>query len=134
MGYKTLFDRWVRTKITDQAYEEWIEGTVRKTWGLKAAVRAYHIGRRGVDVQIEKMLRGSPVKTIPVKDKGTVIGALTGSLNIFAISQVLTWLAGDRGEFQEQLDWKSQVYEMLTKLVPKAEQIGLFQVPTGTRI
>ena len=134
VGYKTLFERWSRTMISDQAYEEWIESTVRNTWGLKAAVRAYHIGRRGVDVQIEKMLRGVSVKAIPVKDKRAVIGALTGSLNIFAISQVLTWLAGDRGEFQEQLNWKSHVYEMLTKIVPQAAQQELFQALAVSRV
>ena len=134
VGYKTLFERWLRTRITKQAYEDWIEGTVRNIWGLKAAVRAYHIGCRGVDVKIEKMLRGVSVTAIPVKDLRPVIGALAGSLNIFAISQVLTWLAGDRGEFQEQLNWKSQVYEMLAKLVPDAAQQELFQAPAVSKV
>jgi hypothetical protein len=73
------------------------------------------------------VLRGVSAKAIPVDDKSAVIGALTPPLNIFAISQALTWLAGDRREFQEQLDWKSQVYEMLTKLVPQDQQLELFQ-------
>ena len=103
--------------------------------GLKAAVRAYHIGRRGVDVEILKMLRGVPAMAIPVRDKSDVIGALTPPLNIFAISQALTWLAGDRREFQEQLDWKSQVYQMLIELVPQSQQTELFRSPqSGARI
>jgi hypothetical protein len=134
VAYKTLFQQWMRTKVTDEAYEDWIETTVRQTWGLKAAVRAYHIGRRGVDVQIDKMRRRVPVKAIPVTDKAAVVGALMGSLNIFAISQMLTWLAGDRGEFQEQLNWKIQVFEMLTKLVPKSAQKELFEHASGTGV
>jgi hypothetical protein len=41
MVYKTLFERWIETRISDEEYEEWVESTVRETWGLKAAVRAY---------------------------------------------------------------------------------------------
>ena|SRR6266700_608706 len=69
--------------------------------GLKAAVRAHHITLRGVDVEIEKMVRGVPAMNIPVRDKGPVTGSLTGSLNPFIVSQALTWLAGGRGEIQE---------------------------------
>jgi len=35
-------------------------------------------------------------------------------------------LAGDRGEIQEQLDWKSQVFPMVTALLPKPDQASLF--------
>jgi hypothetical protein len=127
--YKALFQQWMKTTVTDEAFDNWIETTVRQTWGLKAAVQAYHIARRCVDVHIEKMRRRVPVTKIPVSDKGRVTGALVGSLNIFAISQMLTWLAGDRGEFQEQLNWKIQVFEMLKKLVPKSSQSELFESP-----
>jgi hypothetical protein len=106
---KKLFGRWEKTKIADDTFETWIEETVRNAWGLKAAVRTYHIVRRGVDVEIEKMLRGTPAPLLPTKDRACVFGSLAGDINVFSISQALAWLAGDRGELQEQLDWKSQV-------------------------
>src|ERR1043166_9209319 len=106
--------------IAKDAFEAWIEDTVRKTWGLKAAVRAYHISLRGVDVDIEKMVRGVHAATLPIREISCVVGAIIDSLNVFAISQALTWLAGDRTELQEQLDWKSQVFTMLAKLLPKS--------------
>jgi hypothetical protein len=122
VDHKKLFKRWMGLEITEGTFREWTENTLRKTWGLKAAVRAHHITLRGVDVEIEKMVRGVPAMDIPVRDKGPVTGSLTGSLNLFAVSQALTWLAGDRGEIQEQLDWKSQVYPMVMALLPKSEQ------------
>jgi len=120
---------WSYTVALD-AFEEWIEKTVRRTWGLKAAVHAYHIALRGVDVEIETMLRGVHVASIPKRDKSKVPGALTNSLNLFAISQALTWLAGERRELQEQLSWKSQVYPMLARLVPNGKQ-GALGFPPG---
>ena len=121
VDHKKLFERWISLKITDAAFGEWTEETLRKTWGLKAAVRAHHIALRGVDVEIEKMVRGIPAGKIPVRDKGRVPGSLVGPLSLFAVSQALTWLAGDRGDIQEQLEWKSQVYQMVTLLLPNSD-------------
>jgi Domain of unknown function (DUF932) len=123
---KKLFNHWMAIVVGDGAFENWIEDTVRKTWGLKAAVRAYHIARRGVDVEVERMVRGRPANSMPIEDRVCVIGSITSSLNVFAITQAMTWLAGDRAELQEQLDWKSQVYPMVMKLVPAVGQRSMF--------
>jgi hypothetical protein len=128
--HKKFLQLWLSCTVTLDAFEEWIEKTVRKTWGLKAAVRAYHIALRGVDVEIETMLRGVQVAAIPKRDKSRVPGALTDSLTLFGISQALTWLAGERNELQEQLGWKSQVYPMLAPLVSDGEQ-GALGFPPG---
>ena len=126
VDHKKLFGRWMGQNIAEATFRDWTENTLRKTWGLKAAVRANHITLRGVDVEIEKMVRGVPARDIPVRDKGPVPGSITGPLNLFAVSQALTWLAGDRVELQEQLDWKSQVFPMVTALLPKPDQASLF--------
>lgn len=101
LDHKKLFQQWMKAKVADDRFEAWLEETVRKAWGLKAAVRVYHIVRRGVDVEIEKMLGGMPVAVLPTRDRACVVGAFAGDINVFAISQALSWLAGDRGELQE---------------------------------
>jgi hypothetical protein len=75
---------------------------------------------RGMDVEIEKMVRRTPAKSMPTKDRVGVIGSITSSLNAFVVTQAMTWLAGDRAELQEQLNWKGQVYPMVMKLLPPA--------------
>ena len=122
-GYKRLadqelFKRWQAQRVSHDTFEKWIEKTVRPQWGLKAAVRAYHIALRGIDVWITKMARSLPVSKIETKDRASVIGAQTTAetLNVFAVTQALTWLAGDRTEFQDELAWKSQVYQMIEAL------------------
>ncbi len=122
LGERKLLTEWMARVVEDGAFENWIKCMVRSTWGLKAATRAYHITTRGVDVEIEKMLRRTRASLMPIKDSLCVIGSMPSSLNVFAIIQAMTWLAGDRAELQEQLDWKSQVYAMVMKLLPPVEQ------------
>jgi hypothetical protein len=126
LGEKKLFTQWMATLIKDSDFETWIQDTVRRAWGVKAAVRAYHITTRGVDVEIEKMVRKTPANSMPIEDRVGVIGSRPSSLSVFAIIQAMTWLAGDRAELQEQLDWKSQVYPMVMKLLPAVGQQSMF--------
>ena len=73
-------------------------------------------------MEIEKMVRRTPASSMPIKDRVGVIGSSPTSLSVFAIIQAMTWLAGDRAELQEQLDWKSQFHSMVMKLLPVVEQ------------
>jgi hypothetical protein len=36
--------------------------------------------------------------------------------NLFGVSQVPSWVAGQRGEIGEDLQWRSQVQELVAKL------------------
>jgi Domain of unknown function (DUF932) len=90
LNERRLFERWMAIVVKAEAFEDWIEDTVRKTWGLKAAVRAYHITKRGVDVEIKQMVRRTPAMSVPIKDRVCVIGSITSSLNVLAITQAMT--------------------------------------------
>jgi len=36
--------------------------------------------------------------------------------NLFGVSQVLSWIAGQRAEISEDLEWRSQVHGLIAKL------------------
>jgi hypothetical protein len=36
--------------------------------------------------------------------------------NLFGVGQVLSWIAGQRREISEDLEWRSQVQELIAKL------------------
>ncbi|MGA7929425.1 MAG: hypothetical protein WCA20_25920 [Candidatus Sulfotelmatobacter sp.] len=36
--------------------------------------------------------------------------------NLFGVSQVLAWIAGQRAEIAEDLQWRSQVQDLMEKL------------------
>ncbi len=36
--------------------------------------------------------------------------------NLFGVSQVLSWIAGQRREISEDLEWRSQVQPLIAKL------------------
>ena len=37
--------------------------------------------------------------------------------NLFGISQVLSWIASQRAEIAEDLQWRSQVHDLMEKLI-----------------
>ncbi len=45
-----------------------------------------------------------------------VPGAPTQSRNLFEVSQVLAWLAKERHDLHEQLEWREQIPGMLEKM------------------
>jgi hypothetical protein len=64
---KKRFEAW-QARIIDQGHlVRWIEKHVSKTWGFKAATRAYHVARSGYDVEIAGSYKDTSPTTIPVK-------------------------------------------------------------------
>jgi hypothetical protein len=47
---------------------------------------------------------------------GAVPGVDAPVSNLFGVSQVLSWIAGQRREISEDLEWRSQVQELIAKL------------------
>jgi len=114
------FERWRETPIELSMMNDWLETDVRRTWGVKAATRAFHIARSGYDVEAESQYRGATLASIRVRRTKAVPGAPARSSNLFDISQVLAWLAAGRGDLKEQMDWREQIPALLDSLVSGA--------------
>lgn len=113
---KARLTQWVKTPVQPNKIVAWSDGPVRTAWGVKAATRALHIARTGCDVQIPPFTE----KALPSK-KEVIVGQLVPSSNqpaknLYAVSQVLTWLAQQRTEIEERLEWQNQVPELMEKL------------------
>jgi len=54
---ENLYKRWYKTKLNWNSVVKWVNKTVAKKWGGRAAVRAYHIAKTGYDIEIEKLFR-----------------------------------------------------------------------------
>ena len=59
---------------------------------------------------------GNTPTSIPVISDKPVPGAPRSSENLFDVSQVLSWLARDRHDLQEQLEWREQIPALMTAL------------------
>ena len=105
---------WRKTEITIDALKPWIEGSLCKAWGLKAAVRAFHIALHGWDVNITDGYREKSLTNIQVKRVQKVPGAPEECRNLYDLSQILAWLASERRDVQEQLEWREKIPELIT--------------------
>lgn len=110
---KKNFERWYQKQIKPSELIPWIEKDLRKGWGFKAAARGYHISRTGHDIKVIGPYRDNSPVTIPVCKAERVPGAPRYTRNLYDVSQILAWLAKERRDIQEQLEWREQIPELL---------------------
>lgn len=114
---KKNFEKWRKTPITMKRLAPWAEYPLRKGWGFKAATRAFHIARTGADVDITGQYKGSTPTTIAVQETKPVPGAPKESRNLYDVSQILAWLAKERRDIQEQLEWREGIPGLMDSLL-----------------
>lgn len=113
---KRNFEKWRKTPVSMKRLAPWTEDALRKGWGFKAATRAFHIAQSGTDVEIVGQYKGCTPTTIAVRQTKAVPGAPRESRSLYDVSQVLAWLAKERRDLQEQLEWREQIPDLLTSL------------------
>ena len=111
------FRRWQKITIKKDSFIPWIDKKVYKTLGFKAATRAYHIARTGYDAKIIGTYKDVYPTTIPVQTTERVPGAPYEAHTAYDISQILAWLAKERNDVQERLEWRQQIPELMKALL-----------------
>jgi len=116
---KRIYKKWMLHKITDEFLQSWVNSTLAKSWGVKAAVRAWYITKTGNDVSLKDPFeRGKPTEKTVVQE-APVPGAILPGNTVFAVAQSLAWLAKERRDVQEQLLWKQQIPKLVQPLLRK---------------
>ena len=130
------FEKWYSTEITSKELSEekptpgqiehWIDNEVRKKWGAHAATRVYHIAKTGYDGKIvnpfKKDVRPHERE---VSSTDEVPGAFAPVRNTYDISQVLSWIAGQRGTIQEQFKWMTDIPYLIDTLLKTEKPLTL---------
>jgi hypothetical protein len=86
---------------------------------VKAAVRTWHITKTGHDVKLADPFEKGKATEKTVEPTAVVLGAVIPGDTVYAVSQSLSWLAKERRDVQEQLEWKQQIPELLGPLMGK---------------
>jgi hypothetical protein len=107
------FRNWRARTVSAARLVPWVEKTLREEWGFKAAARAYHIAQTGHDVEIVGQYKERQPTTIETRRTVRIPGAPEQCGNLFDLSQVLAWLAKERRDVQEQLEWREQIPGLL---------------------
>ena len=96
----------------------WVEKDLKDQWGFKAATRTFHIARTGYDVDIvgqyKKTKKPTTIETKPAR---RVPGSPRESKSLFDLNQILAWLAKERRDVQEQMEWREQIPGILKLLM-----------------
>lgn len=108
---------WRSKAASPEGLRSWIDGNLKNTWGFKAAARAYHIACTGRDCDVRGPFKDVTPTTANVRALGRVPGTPQQSRNLFDVSQILAWLAKERRDLQEQLEWREQIAGLMAALV-----------------
>lgn len=108
--------RWAHAGVSLKTIDEWADGTLRSLWGLKAATRALHIASTGCDARVLPPFKGRRPTTVKTQEAGSVPGSPACAENLFDVSQILAWLAKERRDVQEQVEWRSQIPALMAGL------------------
>ncbi|MBW6512804.1 MAG: DUF932 domain-containing protein [Desulfuromonadaceae bacterium] len=105
--------------VTKDTLQKWVNGPLAKRWGVKAAVRTWHILQSGHDVVLaDPFEKGLPTEKTVINEK-PVPGAVLPGNTVYAVVQALAWLAKERKDIQEQLVWKEQIDDVIQPLLKK---------------
>lgn len=114
---KEVYLRWMKRKVSEEKLAKWTNGHLANKWGVKAATRTWHITTSGRDVTFaDPFEKGKPTQKTVIFGK-RVPGAILPGDTVFAVSQALSWLAKERRDVQEQLEWKQQIPDLVKPLV-----------------
>jgi hypothetical protein len=111
---------WRSTGIEPEALAAWIDEDVFEKWGLKGAARVLAISKSGWDAEIKGDLRDRRPSEVDTEKTIQVPGIDPPVEDAFGASQALAWVAGQRTELQEDLEWRSHVSELMARLLKRS--------------
>lgn len=113
---KQRLSRLDTAAVAFDALREWADGVLAARWGKKAACRAFHICLRGEDVEISDPFAKGAATEKPVQYTGRVPGAPITARTLFDVTQALSWIATQRVNTEERMDWQSAIPELIEEL------------------
>jgi len=113
---KNSLAKWRTVEIKRDQIARWVDKELRKEMGFKAAARTFHIACTGCDADVAGKYKDSTPTTIAMKKTKPVRGAPTECRNLFDLSQILAWLAKERRDLQEQLEWREKIPDLMDSL------------------
>jgi len=122
-----LFTKWRAEAVSQDAMLAWLSSDVRKAWGLKAATRVHHIATTGCDGVIEGSYKGKTPATLEMTPTVPVPGSEEGARNLYDLAQILAWLAKERRDVQEQIEWREMIPGLIGRLVRRISSKAEFR-------
>ena len=111
------FREWQSTPTALTQIEPWVNSELTNKWGKKAACRVFNICRNGTDVEIKNLSVGGQASQKQVRPTVAVPGSPNPAKNLFDVSQALSWIATQRNDPNERVEWQGQIPPLIEKLL-----------------
>ncbi|HEX6828336.1 MAG TPA: DUF932 domain-containing protein [Burkholderiales bacterium] len=108
---------WLAAPVARDELARWVDGPVRRSWGVKAAVRAWHICATGHDAELVRTGQRAPPHRRAAELRAQVPGSPRPATNAYHVSQALAWLAKERRDVEESLEWMAGIPGLMRSLV-----------------
>ena len=115
---RTTFAAWRARKVSRDELMKWVDGPVADAWGPLAAARAYAIAATGNDGQPIPPQRKAPPHAWSLTNGQPVPGTHAPCGDAYELAQVLAWIAANRGNIAQRLDWRAQIRPLMSWLAP----------------
>ncbi len=122
---------WDDQNIDLNLFQDWVDETLSDKWKKKAASKVYHLARTGHDSEWVDPFEGGATTSKRVYLTSRVPGAKEQASSFYDIMQALTWVASQRTNVEERVEWQSQVPALMESLQKAAKAGYRFG---GTRI
>ena len=113
---RKAFAKWSGTRVERPTLVSWVDGPVADAWGLYAAARVYGIATTGEDGTPERIFRKVAPHERSLIDTTPVPGAKNSCDDAYGIAQVLAWVAAQRNNVAERLEWRTDIPALMEKL------------------
>lgn len=108
--------RWSTTAVKQQHLSRWVDTAVADTWGKLAAFRTLHICRTGHDAEFLDSFE----KARPSEKRSAMLEPVPGAarhvVNLYDVSQALSWVATHRRNADERSGWQRDIPALIAKL------------------
>ena len=111
------YSLWLKRHVEDGTLIKWIDTTVKKRWGSLAAARTYLICTKGWDGKFADPFEKAPPHAKAMERTKEVPGSLLSRDTAYSICQALAWIAKERRDIQEQLDWMREIPDLMGALL-----------------
>lgn len=107
---------WEAVEVASASLASWANDKVADKWGKKAACRLFHICNTGNDVELLDPFAKGQATEKPVKPTIEVPGAARPAKTLYDVSQALSWIATQRSNTEERVEWQSAIPELIGSL------------------
>ncbi len=112
--------KWNAVGVEPQRIKDWANNDVTKAWGKKAACRVFHVCTSGYDVELTDPFSQGDATDKPVQKTQKVPGAPELAHTFYDVSQALSWVASNRKNAEERLDWQTKIPDLVESLAVAA--------------